>query len=207
MPLGCSILKNCRANASCVNCYVTLSINLPFFHGHSQVTGSAQSPHPAPSVHTPAAYCTAASPVLPAVPGCCRTRLRWRCSRWQGSATLEPSFHPVGVHVIVAGKQFIHKETSMFFTFASSAVESSGLSVCRFMNPLCDAALCRSTPIHHTPDSYTKTRTCRGGAPPSCLRKTVRSLKSPTGAFIAPLCCANANNALFALHKILHRLA
>lgn len=47
----------------------------------------------------------------------------------------------------------------MFFTFTSSAVESSGLSVCRFMNPLCDAALCRSTPIHHTPDSYTKTRT------------------------------------------------
>ena len=27
------------------------------------------------------------------------------------------------------------------------------------MNPLCDAALYRSTPIHHTPDSYTKTRT------------------------------------------------
>ena len=47
----------------------------------------------------------------------------------------------------------------MFFTFASFAVESSGLSVCRFMNPLSDAALCRSTPIHHTPDSYTKTRT------------------------------------------------
>jgi len=38
MPLGRSILKNCGANASCVNCYVTLSINLPFFHGHSQVT-------------------------------------------------------------------------------------------------------------------------------------------------------------------------
>ena len=30
-------------------------------------------------------------------------------------------------------------------------------------------------------------------APPSCLRKTVRSLKSPTGAFIAPLRCANAS--------------
>ena len=35
--------------------------------------------------------------------------------------------------------------------------------------------------------------TCRGEAPPSCLRKTVRSLKSPTGAFIAPLRCANAS--------------
>ena len=44
----------------------------------------------------------------------------------------------------------------MFFTFTSSAVESSGLSVCRFMNPLCDAALCRSTPIHHTPEFYVK---------------------------------------------------
>ncbi|RAW62358.1 hypothetical protein C4N23_04505 [Faecalibacterium hattorii] len=34
---------------------------------------------------------------------------------------------------------------------------------------------------------------CRGKAPPSCLRKTVLSLKSPTGAFIAALHCANAN--------------
>ena len=38
-----------------------------------------------------------------------------------------------------------------------------------------------------------QTRTCRGEAPPSCLRKTVLSLKHPTGAFIAPLRCANAN--------------
>ena len=30
-----------------------------------------------------------------------------------------------------------------------------------------------------------QTRTCRGKAPPSCWRKTVRSLKSPTGAFVA----------------------
>ena len=30
-------------------------------------------------------------------------------------------------------------------------------------------------------------RTCRGKAPPSCWRKTVLSLKSPTGAFIAAL--------------------
>ena len=84
MPLGRSILKNCRANASCVNCYVTLSINLPACCVRSRVRDSVLSPHPAPSVHIPVAYCTAASPVLPAVPGCCRTRLRWRCSRWQG---------------------------------------------------------------------------------------------------------------------------
>ena len=74
MPLGRSILKNCRANASCVNCYVTLSINLPFFHGRNQARDNAQSPHPAPSGYTPKAYGRAASQVLPAVPGCCRIR-------------------------------------------------------------------------------------------------------------------------------------
>ena len=36
-------------------------------------------------------------------------------------------------------------------------------------------------------------RTCRGEAPPSCCRKTVLSLKSPTGAFIVPLRSTNAN--------------
>ena len=35
-------------------------------------------------------------------------------------------------------------------------------------------------------------RTCRGKAPPSCCRKTVLSLKSPTGAFIVPLRFTNA---------------
>ncbi|MDE8692084.1 hypothetical protein, partial [Faecalibacterium sp. DFI.5.82] len=53
MPLGCSILKNCRANASCVNCYVTLSINLPFFHGRNQERDNVQSSHPAQAGHTP----------------------------------------------------------------------------------------------------------------------------------------------------------
>ena len=38
-----------------------------------------------------------------------------------------------------------------------------------------------------------QTRTCRGTAPPSCYRKTVLSLESPTGAFIASLRFANAN--------------
>ena len=38
----------------------------------------------------------------------------------------------------------------MFFTFASSAVESSGLSVCKYIKPLLDAALCRSTPAYYT---------------------------------------------------------
>ena len=86
-----------------------------------------------------------------------------------------------------------------------------------------DAALYRSTRIHHTPDSYTKRelvgarplhlagarpfgrlkaplglsllrkRELVGVSPSILLRKTVRSLKSPTGAFIAPLRFANAN--------------
>jgi len=50
----------------------------------------------------------------------------------KGGAILEPGFHPVGVHIVTAGKQFVHKITSMFFTFASFAVESSG---CPFANP------------------------------------------------------------------------
>ena len=91
------------------------------------------------------------------------------------------------------------------------------------IKPLPDAALYRSTRIHHTPDSYTKRelvgarplhlagarpfgrlkaplglsllrkRELVGVSPSILLRKTVRSLKSPTGAFIAPLRCANAN--------------
>ena len=78
-----------------------------------------------------------------------------------------------------------------------------------------DAALYRSTRIHHTPDSYTKrelvgagplhlayarpfcrlkaplglsllrfavqTRTCRGGAPPSCCARPFGRLKAPLG--------------------------
>ena len=38
-----------------------------------------------------------------------------------------------------------------------------------------------------------KTRTCRSETPPSCYRKTVLSLESPTGAFIASLRFENAN--------------
>ena len=39
---------------------------------------------PAQAGHTPRGYGTAASPVLPVVPGCCRIHPQWRCSRWQG---------------------------------------------------------------------------------------------------------------------------
>ena len=49
------------------------------------------------------------------------------------------------------------------------------------MNPLCDAALCRSAPIHHTPDSYTK-RELVGARPLhlACARPFGR-LKAPLG--------------------------
>ena len=60
------------------------SVNLPACRGHTPATGNAPSPLSAPSVHTPRAYCRAASPAPPAVRGCCRTRPQWRCSRWQG---------------------------------------------------------------------------------------------------------------------------
>ena len=46
-----------------------------------------------------------------------------------------------------------------------------------------------------------QTRTCRGEAPPSCCRKTVLSLKSPTGAFIVPLRSTNANCLLLRLRR------
>ena len=54
-----------------------------------------------------------------------------------------------------------------------------------------DAALYRSTRIHHTPDSYTK-RELVGATPLHLLSQTALPLKSPTGAFIAPLRFANA---------------
>ena len=58
------------------------------------------------------------------------------------------------------------------------------LFVCRFIKPLLIQLFAGLRPSTTRP-ILTQTRTCRGGAPPSCLRKTVRSLKSPTGAFIA----------------------
>ena len=44
----------------------------------------------------------------------------------KSSFIFEPGFHPVGIHIVAAGKPFVHKETSKFFTVASFAVESSG---------------------------------------------------------------------------------
>ena len=52
-------------------CYV---IDLPACRGRNQARDNVQSPHPAQAGHTPRACCRAASPVLPAVPECCRIR-------------------------------------------------------------------------------------------------------------------------------------
>ena len=43
----------------------------------------------------------------------------------KGSATLEPGFHPVGVHVVAAGKQFVHKEPSFYIKVMSVRLSKS----------------------------------------------------------------------------------
>ena len=58
-------------------------VNLPVCYGRSRGKDNAQFLPQAQAVRTPRAYYTAASPALPAVPGCCRTRPPRRCSRWQ----------------------------------------------------------------------------------------------------------------------------
>ncbi len=44
-----------------------------------------------------------------------------------------------------------------------------------------DAALYRSTRIHHTPDSYTKRELVGAGPPPSCCARPFGRLKAPLG--------------------------
>jgi len=43
----------------------------------------------------------------------------------KGSATLEPGFHPIGVHVVAAGKQVVHKETSFYIKVMSVRLSKS----------------------------------------------------------------------------------
>ena len=69
---------------------------------------NAQSRHPAQAEHTPRAYCTATSPAVPAVPGCCRTRPQWRYNQWKGWCHLQIGLPPGWcVHVIATGKHFL----------------------------------------------------------------------------------------------------
>ena len=49
-------------------------IIFPVCRGRNQARDNVQSSHPAQTGHTPRVCCRAASPVLPAVPGCCRIR-------------------------------------------------------------------------------------------------------------------------------------
>ena len=91
-----------------------LWLNLPVYRAHTPATGSAPSPLSAPSVRTPRACYRAASPALPAVPGCCRTHPRRRCSRWQEWCHLRIGLLPVSVHVVVARKQFVHSEPHFY---------------------------------------------------------------------------------------------
>ena len=51
-----------------------LKVNLLIRRGRNPVTGSALSPHPAPSAHTLIACCRATNPALLAAQGCCRIR-------------------------------------------------------------------------------------------------------------------------------------
>ena len=68
-------------------------------------------------------------------------------------------------------------------TLAKSWSRLSARSVLQKVGGLLRSPQATRTPLH----------SCSGQDPSILLRKTVLSLKSPTGAFIAPLRCANAN--------------
>ena len=130
----CSRTRGWKKNARrAINSFAArfLWLNPPACRGHTPATDSAPSPLSAPSVHTPRACCRAASPALPAVPGYCRTRPRWRCSQWQGWYILEPGFHPVGVHVVAAGKQFRHSRILQDLIYGVRSREPMTSSRCR----------------------------------------------------------------------------
>ena len=65
-----------------------LWLNPPACRGHSREKDNAPSPLSAPSVRTPRACSITASPVLPAVPGCCAVGLH--------SSTTRPIFTQTG---------------------------------------------------------------------------------------------------------------
>ena len=60
------------------------SVNLPAYRGHTLATGNAPSPLSAPSVHTPRACCTEASPALLVALGRFHIRPPQRRSQWKG---------------------------------------------------------------------------------------------------------------------------
>ena len=84
---SCSISLSTREMflySICVQMAMAFPINLPICRGRSRGKDNAQSLHSEQAGRIPRACCRAASPALPAVPGCCRTHPQWWCSRWQG---------------------------------------------------------------------------------------------------------------------------
>ena len=70
--------------------------------------GSVQSHHSAQAGRTPMAYCRAASPVLPLCRGVAVLVLNGNAVDGNSRAVRKLGFHPVGVHIVVARKQFVH---------------------------------------------------------------------------------------------------
>ena len=94
--------------------YHNKKVNLPVCHGRSQARGNVRSHHSAQAVHTPRACCTAASPFCPLCRGVAVLVLDGNAVKGKDGAILKPGFHPVGVHVVAAGKQFVHKAPLLY---------------------------------------------------------------------------------------------
>ena len=120
-------LKNARRAIS-IFAARFLRLNSPACRGRSREKDNASSPLSAPSVHTPRAYYTAASPALPAVPGCCRTHPRRRCSRWQEWCHPRTGL-PLGW--CPYGKQFCHSRILQDLIFGVRSLEPMPSSRCR----------------------------------------------------------------------------
>ena len=76
------------------------------------------------------------------------------------------SSSPISFHARINYPTGLKRAASKLAACKSLLLESkipvilkSATAVGKYIKPLPDAALCRSTLIHHTPDSYTKTRT------------------------------------------------
>ena len=107
-----------------------LTVNLPACRVRTQGKDSAPSPLPAPSAHTPRACCTAASPVLPAVLGVAVLVLNGDAVNGNGRTVSEPGFYTVGVHVVAAGKQFVHNRILQDLIFDERSLKSMPSSRC-----------------------------------------------------------------------------
>ena len=93
---------------------------------------NAQSHHPAQAEHTPRACCRAASQTPPVL---CRSVavfvLYGDTINGKGGAIFKSGFHPVGVHVVAAGKQFCHNGILQDLIFGVRSLEPMPSSRCR----------------------------------------------------------------------------